>query len=520
MFLIILFLLCAGRFLSNPDEARYVEIPREMIVSGDFLTPRLNGVKYFEKPPLFYWIEALFVKIFGIWEWGLRIPHLLLGLSGIALLHWFLNRIHEEKLAKKATLILSTSLLYQTLSVFITLDMPMAFFISATMVFFYLHVVEQKVPWIILSGICAGLALLTKGLIALVIPGMIIILYLTWDKQWDKIKFSHLCFAFISFFTVAAPWHIMVCKKNPEFFHKYFIVEHFIRYTTDYHCRVQPFWFFIPVIVLGLFPWSINLLKSVITPPHIPLISQNKRSLFRFALLWGCLPFIFFSFSRSKLIPYILPCMMPFSIIISFFVSFKEKAKVLQVLLLALSALGSSILFIPLESISDYALRYDVFFPIVKTITCGSALLFIVSFFASFKSIYVLTSCSFMIIGGFFAQRLQKPSVKPLIEGVLQQRVKEKVVIWHEYPQDTPVYLEDIVHVVKWKGELEFGTQVENTPWMMEDADFETLIKTENFFILCDNKSVRDLPNTLNLRLLKKNVRYSVFYHNHHSFNK
>jgi 4-amino-4-deoxy-L-arabinose transferase-like glycosyltransferase len=301
--------------LIDPDEGRYAEIPREMLERGDFVTPTLNYVKYFEKPPLLYWLNAGSMQLFGQHEWAARLPSALSGLLTVLITYAAGRRLFERKTALISAMILGSSAGFLIQSRIILTDMLLTLCLSSALFCFLLatrSTDRQQKIFFQLFFICSGLAVLAKGLIGIVLPGGIIFWYLLLSGRWQFLRqlpwFSGLLF----FSAVTVPWFILVSLENPEFPHFFFIHEHFQRYTSTVHQRSQPFWFFLPILLLTMFPWSFFLpgsLKRAWQERH------SSKGVTLFLLLWALIIVLFFSLSSSKLIPYILPVFPPLALL-------------------------------------------------------------------------------------------------------------------------------------------------------------------------------------------------------------
>ncbi len=315
LFAPIYFLFLGNRPFATPDEARYVEIPREMLATGDWITPRLNGVKYFEKPPLLYWIEAAFQYAFGLKEWVMRLPIVLFGLTGILSTYAFGQRVFNRQVALYSAFILGSSCIYFVMSRLIILDMAVSLFVTLSLFCFYIAQQEttgekRRIFYALFTVFCA-LGVLTKGIMALAVPGVVIILWATYSRRWRAIFPAYLPSNLILFLAIAAPWHILASLKTPEFAYKYFIVEHVLRYATKIHLRHQPVWFFIPIIIGGFIPWS-----ALFIPAFAKAFRERYMHVNAFLLIWAAFVFVFFSISQSKLIPYILPLFPPIALLL------------------------------------------------------------------------------------------------------------------------------------------------------------------------------------------------------------
>jgi 4-amino-4-deoxy-L-arabinose transferase-like glycosyltransferase len=297
------------RKLIKPDEGRYAEIPREMVVSGDWTTPRLNGLKYFEKPPLQYWATATAYTVFGQHHWTSRLWTGLTGFAGIMLV-WFAGlRLFGREAANYAAILLGSSFLYVMMGHINTLDMGVTFFLTLGIV--ALLLAQQTYGshsgrWMVIAWAALGLAVLSKGLMGLVLPGAALFIYMVVQRDFSVLKRMHWLSGLLVFLLFTVPWFYLVMKANPEFFQFFFIHEHLERFTTKVHGRYQPWYYFIPILLLGMLPWTLLMFDTLFKT------SRDKRlsGIFnpaRFLLIWAVFIYVFFSISDSKLPSYLLP---------------------------------------------------------------------------------------------------------------------------------------------------------------------------------------------------------------------
>jgi 4-amino-4-deoxy-L-arabinose transferase-like glycosyltransferase len=314
-----LFLL--GRLpLANPDESRYAEIPREMLASDDWVTPRLNAVPYFEKPPLVYWTVGLSRVLFGPGEFAARLTPALFGLGAVLLTYAAARRLHGRTAGLAAAVVLGTSLLHFVLSRILLLDMAVSSLMAATLFCFILGVREAPGPRrrLLFLGLyaSAALATLAKGLIGFLIPGAVMFLWLLIFNQWRRLLPMHLGPGLLLFLAIAAPWHLLAAQRNPGWAEFYFIHEHWTRFTTTAHGRQAPFWFFVPVILAGIFPW-VGFLPGAIREALAGGWRRRAENADAwFLVTWVLFILLFFSKSQSKLIPYILPVFPALAVLI------------------------------------------------------------------------------------------------------------------------------------------------------------------------------------------------------------
>lgn len=298
------------RKLVNPDEGRYAEIPREMVASGDWTTPRLNDIKYFEKPALQYWATAAAYTVFGEHQWTARLWSALTGFLGVLMVFFTGRRLYGATAGWYAALVLGSSLLWVLIAHVNTLDMGVAFFLSAAVCAFALAQddgadTRARRRWMLSAWAGLALAVLSKGLIGLVLPGAALVLYILIERDWRLPGRLNLLPGLSLFLVLTVPWFVAVSLANPEFPRFFFIHEHFERFLTKAHGRYQPPYYFIPVLLAGMLPWTVTLVDALARAwKREP---EKNFQVQRFLLVWAAVVFVFFSASSSKLVSYILP---------------------------------------------------------------------------------------------------------------------------------------------------------------------------------------------------------------------
>ena len=479
--------MLGNRALSVPDEGRYVEIPREMVVTGDYLTPRLNGVKYFEKPVLFYWLEAFSIKLFGLDEFTLRLWPALFALFGCCTVAFAGGRLYGRLTGLLSAAVLATSILYYGFSRAIILDMPVSTLLTIALLFFLIGTREAVGPTrrLFLYGFYAfaALAVLAKGLIGIVIPGMVIFAWILLLNDWRILKTLYLSTGLALFLLIAAPWHILMQRANPEFFQFYFIHEHFQRYLTKIHSRYQPPWFFIPIVLFGMFPWSAFLFQAI---KHSVPSTWRERHEHRdalFLMLWAGIVFLFFSASSSKLVPYILPVFPPLALLIGRYLAAAWDSRDFpglrigySVYLVVALLLAAAFLALPFVWRSPDALVLGNYrFALGLVLAIGACISWALAYYRGFKQAFIaliVTSLLFLVTMNAAAPRIDTKSTRAMAAAI-KERLKpgDEVASFQEYYQDLPVYLERRITVVDWGGELDFGRTVEDTRGWMTDGD-------------------------------------------------
>ncbi len=321
---LLLFLLSwlhglGARSLVPTDEGRYAEMAREMLATGDWLTPRLNAIKYFEKPPLQVWMTALAFKLFGLGEWQARLWTGLCGLLGIGLTWHAGRRVFSPAVGAAAGLVLASSFWWAGLGHINTLDMGLSGMMTLALCGLLLGqnphagAREQRL-WMLLCWAGMALAVLSKGLIGLVLPGAVLVLYTFIARDWAIWRRLHLLAGLLTFFAITAPWFILVSLQNPEFAHFFFIHEHLQRFTSHVHHREGAWYYFIPLLLVGLFPWTSVLLHGLWRGWRS---ESNEFQPGKLLLVWSGFIFLFFSVSGSKLPSYILPIFPALALLIA-----------------------------------------------------------------------------------------------------------------------------------------------------------------------------------------------------------
>lgn len=307
------------RKLIRPDEGRYAEIAREMVASGDWLTPRLNGYKYFEKPALQYWATAASFSLFGRADWSARLWPALTGFLGIVLVFLGGNRLFGPPTGLFAAAALGSSSIYVMIGHVLTLDMGVSFFLSASILAFATAQLDDARPdqrrnWMLAAWGLTALAVLSKGLIGIVLPAGAVALYVLLQRDWRLLARLELAAGGALFLVITAPWFVQVSRANPEFFQFFFIYEHFERFLTKAHGRYQPLWYFVPILLGGLLPWTISLFPALVNAWRSSGTARFQPA--RFLLVWSAVVLAFFSASSSKLPSYILPMVPALALLI------------------------------------------------------------------------------------------------------------------------------------------------------------------------------------------------------------
>ena len=460
-----------------------------MVVSGDYVTPHLNGLKYFEKPPLVYWVEAAPLKLGFFNEFAFRFPIALFALLGCLVVYGFSRHFYSRRAGLWSAVVLATSLLYYALSRIILLDLVLTVFMASGLLSFFAGIKENRGlgrrKWLAFSAISLALAVLTKGLIGVLIPLGIMAVWITLFNKWHLLRPLYLPTNLLLFLAIALPWHILVSLKNPSFFDFYFIHEHFERYFTTIHRRYQPFWFFIPIIILGFLPWTFFLARAI--KDAVPKTFRDWK-IYDFEsclIVWIVFIFIFFSCSNSTLIPYILPIFPALAILVGRFLSYVWKNH----LKVGPEICFYSIFYLTLILGSIYALPRmhtgiippSLFLSISQILSLWALSIVALPLIYFWKGTrwalgtILLSQLILLFILNGAGTSIQKASTKVLAQKILSSYPKNvEVITYYSYFQDLPVYLQNTVKVVSWSGELDFGSQIDpHNKIMLTDSEFE-----------------------------------------------
>ncbi|HKU17243.1 MAG TPA: phospholipid carrier-dependent glycosyltransferase [Steroidobacteraceae bacterium] len=307
------------RPLFDPDEGRYAEIPREMAASGDWITPTLNDVKYFEKPPLQYWATAALYSVFGVQQWTARLYATVLAFLCIPLVFGFCRLIgYATDTSLVAAALLATNPYFAITGQLNLLDQGFTFFLCAALFAFVIAQLAHDSParlrnWMLITWAALGLAVLSKGIVTLVLAGATLTVYMAATRDLSPLRRLQLRAGVPLFLVITVPWFWLIQRRNPEFFQFFFVREHFERYLTTVADRVEPFWYFIPIVAVALLPVLGNWRSWTLAK----IEGERSAGEFRaelFLLTWCAVVIVLFSLSQSKLATYVMPIMPPLAV--------------------------------------------------------------------------------------------------------------------------------------------------------------------------------------------------------------
>lgn len=477
------------RALIKPDEGRYAEIAREMAVSGDVITPRLNGIKYFEKPPLQYWATAAAFRTLGDNEWTARLWPALTGFAGLFLAWLTGRRLFGRPAGSIAVAVLASAALYNGIGHMNTLDMGFTFFLQLALSGLLLGAVFPRQPrrgW--LWGMWAGLALavLSKGIAALVLCGGTLVVYSVLTRDfglWRKLGWWP---GLLIFAAICAPWFVLVSLANPEFPHFFFIHEHFERFLTTTHRREQPAWYFVPVLFLGLLPW-LTLAPHGWLKAAEAARTQGEGELrsVRLLAIWCVLVFAFFSASGSKLPSYILPMFPALALLAGLTLPLLSRAALgghyALLTVVAGLAIAAPELAASRNATPDDMARYLEFAQVVR----WGGLACLVPLLLAIVQLYrrrALASLQSVAVAGFVLltsvmlghNALEASQSSRLFAAEIAPRLPADAPLYaiRTYDQTLPFYLKRLFTLVDFSDEMAFGLRQQPDLWRPSLADF------------------------------------------------
>jgi 4-amino-4-deoxy-L-arabinose transferase-like glycosyltransferase len=461
----------AGRPLFNPDEARYAEIPREMLSGGDWVIPHLNGLDYIEKPPLQYWATAATYQMLGVSEFSARLYTALTALATIALIGFLAARLWGGGAGWRAAAVLSGMFMFVVLGQLMTLDMSLTFWMTGSLTGFLLAQQPQQRPsaargWMLFAWVAAALGVLTKGLVAAAIPAAVLVIYSLCMRDYSPWRKLHLKWGLPLFLVVTVPWHWLAAQRLSDFLQFFFVREHFARFLTPIAERQEPWWFFGWVFLAGTVPWTVPALRVLVTGWRIP---RGQFSPTLFLWIWVVFVCVFFSLSNSKLMPYILPAMPALAVLIGTQPLSTLKRDLLITSLLTIGfalAFGAASFALP-ELIPDASPGRPYFLLLAKPAREVAVLLLLSGLFVWVQRAGSATRAAAVLgVGWSLAVLLLVRAatlVAPIYSGIdlatALPAAERSVPLYsvRTYDQSLTFYLQRTVTLVGYRGELDYG---------------------------------------------------------------
>jgi len=461
--------------LKEPDEGRYAEIPREMIELNDYTVPHLNYVRYFEKPPLFYWAVAGSYKLFGINEWSFRFANAFSAFLCILALYIFVRRWLGERTALFSSIVLISSFGFFSMARIVTIDMFFTLWLFLSLLCFTGYYRERKPLFIYFFYVFLALATLSKGIVSIILLIVTIIIFLLIEKKMSFIKEMRIIKGMMIYGVIVLPWFIAISLRESEFLYFFVVDQHFLRFMTAKHKRTGSLLYFLPVLAGGMFPWSMLIPRGI--------ASLWKKSEIRLFIIWSGIVFLFFSVSRSKLPPYILPIFPALAIVIGcFFNDVWDRAAKIKLEAAIYIIIFSVFAITPFLYWSNTAIGWIsrisaeaiyVFQSLKVLLICISMLsiltIIILILRKSYASIFLILS----VFSFLFVSLLMTLNIKTIdslnttkgLSNTINRNMREGdlLINYGTYDQTLPFYTKKKVTIAAYKGELEMGSKYEDS---------------------------------------------------------
>ncbi len=470
------FVTAPFRPMLDPDEGRYAEIPREMVASGDWVTPRLNDLKYFEKPPLQYWATAASYEAFGFSQLTSRLWAFGLAFACLPLMFAWVRRLYGSAAAMLAVAALAVSPYFALVGHVNVLDQGLSFFLVGAVFAFTLAQLSARGSaaerrWMLLTWAAAALAVLSKGIVVGVLAGLSVIVYSALEKDTRIWRRLHLLLGMPLFLLIAAPWFILVTLRNPSFPGFFFVHEHFARFLTTVHQRVEPWWYFLAILVIGVLPWIAPLWRGLargwpVEPTRADCGAAGAFKPLKFLLIFSAVTLAFFSASGSKLAPYILPILPALAAVCA------VRAVDPQAVIRGAARISAALMAVAGTGLLIYSALHDGFVP--RMAIAWTALVLVVALAAvlvtSRRPSLVTAVCAtslaailgwqvlmsaFAVVAPSHTSHAMMQLVRPLVGP------DTALYSLGQYRETVSPYLGRTLQIVAFKGELEFGLNEE-----------------------------------------------------------
>ena len=506
-----------------PDEGRYPEVAREMLATGNWLSPTVLGSPFLDKPILYYWVEALSMRVFGVTVWAIRFPGAVFGVFGCIVAYVIAGSCFSRLAGLLAAAFLLLGPLYFGASHYANLDLQFAIWFSASMGAFILGLKLRYSKYsrntcMILMYVFAAMAFLTKGLMGFVFPILIIGIWVVLFKRWVLLKYMQIPIGLCVFFIIVLPWVFASQEINSHFFYYFFYYQQIGRYVGSSYNNPMPFWFYLPICIAGMIPWST---LSLAAWPRVYKIwgymgeclekrYVNEYECFKpegviaFLVLWVIVLFVFFSIPTSKIVGYILPLMVPMAVLFGVYFSNHIKSigfYIFSWLNVILFAFLGFVLWNIENFIGEHAASKIIDFPFFAHTMDFIVAIFIVAIIVNALLLLVrkrlLTIWVWMIMIAIFdlslvyvAPTFNRHTILPMLDEVRDEITPNTVIVdLDQYNQDLPIYLNRNIYVVydwdsvdldtqdNWASDFVRGDMMANTPspYLLDPVDFEQM---------------------------------------------
>jgi len=478
--LINFYLTLALTPLFNLDEGAFSEATREMLLNHDFITTYLNGDLRFDKPILIYWLQALSVSIFGLNEFALRLPSAVAATLWAGGIYWFTKKIYDEKSAVFSAFFMVTALQIGLIAKAAIADALLNMFIAFSMFSLFLYIKEQKEKYLLFSFAFIGFGFLTKGPVAVLVPLATYFIYMIVKKDLKSFFKDIFNIKGIALFLIIAlPWYIAeYMAQGQKFIDGFFLKHNLHRFESSMEKHKGSIFYFIPVILIGLLPWTSLLIKYL---ANLKAKLKQKDDFFLFGSIWFIFVFLFFSFSGTKLPHYVIYGYTPLFIFMGLY--FKEIKNefllslplILFIVVLAvLPSVAASILPKQKESVQNIILSVMPYFNMFYYLSLGTVLALLLIRFTKEKKVLILGFSMIFIlnyVGWIYAHAREFP-VKHAAKYVKEHKIN-KIVMYHINTPSFNVYAKMLVEKRKPKS----GDVVISKPSALKKYKYKTLFK-------------------------------------------
>jgi 4-amino-4-deoxy-L-arabinose transferase-like glycosyltransferase len=534
--------LLGARPLNVPDEGRYPEVAREMLLSGDFITPRVNGAVFLDKPALYYWLQAASMKMFGVSIASIRLMPALFGVAGCVLVFLAGWRFFSRRAAWLSVLPLAASPLYFLASQYANLDLEVATWISASLIaFLFGHGEPVGTPrrrlYFALAYLAGGLGVLTKGLIGIVLPSLVIFVWMLWRRRWRELPTWSLPLLPVGVLAVCLPWYTAVQVHNPQFLHFFFIYQQFERFSGGGFNNAMPAWFYPAVLALGLLPWSFWLPGAVKNAWTRRADGGDIRA---FLLVWPLVILGFFTLPASKIVGYILPTVPPLALLLgaAFDDWLKRKRRFPKQTTAVIAVIAGLAIGALVAAANEWQHARHPQHPELPWLLLGLGATFIAAIVAGWEALrgrFDKLLLALALAGGGMAAWtvplvpcFDKESIRATAAALLPRLTPDAIVVtYHNYFQDLPLYLNraepirvvddwtdpNIVKVDNWRREFFFALrdQPEARGWLLDEAGLANLLAgPKSVFVVVNTDLVDDLKQRYRLVEVNRTPKFVV----------
>lgn len=474
---VLWFGLLGQRSLIHSDEGRYAALALGMLDSGDWVTPRLNGLLYFEKPALSYWIGAAAFRVFGVNEFAARFWPALAGFLTVLVVAYTGARLWGRETGLRAAAVAASATWMVGNSHFLTLDMGLTLFLTLVLCSLLMAQrvgIDAKAQraWMWSAWAGMALAVLSKGLVGIVIPGAALLIWSVWQRSFAFWRRMHWLSGLAIALAIAAPWFVVVSLRNPGFADFFFIHEHFARYLTTEHRREGAWWYFVPWLLLGLLPWTSAL-------PWLRPGQGETMSARRMLLAWCGFVFVFFSASGSKLPSYILPMFPALALLVAHTLgSASPRALQRHLLVLIVGCVVLLALATQYRRFVSASMPPDAMHALARGALAGGAIFLVGAGFARWLLTRERVSAAVLALAfahtaavlvaaqghDAYGQRKSAAPIAAALRGELAPDTQVFAV--RSYDQTLPFYLRRTVTLVDYVDEFAYGEQHEPERWI------------------------------------------------------